>query len=163
VSFTSADGTRVPQVHLRAVGADCVPPAGGGDGPGGGGGGGGPAADTTAPVVGGLRMTRVRFAVARGRTARVARARRGSAFVFRLSEDARTAIAFKRCGTRRCTTAVGKLSRAGTRAGTNRVAFTGRIGRKALRPGRYRATVTAADRAGNVSAPRTIRFRIVRR
>jgi Tol biopolymer transport system component len=163
VSFTGADGTLVPQVYLRAVGADCVPPAGGGGGEGPGGGGGGPAADTTAPVVAGLRMTRTRFAVARGRTARATRARRGSAFVFRLSEDARTTIAIKRCVRRRCAKTVAKLSRSGTRAGSNRVAFTGRIGRKALRPGRYRATVTATDAAGNVSAPRTIRFRIVRR
>ena len=166
VSFTSADGALLPQVYLRAVGADCVPPTGGGgEGPGGGGrgGGGGPAADTTAPVVSGLRMTRPRFAVARGRTARTARAPRGSAFVFRLSEDARATIAIKRCRGRRCAKAVAKLTRAGTGTGSNRVAFTGRIGRKALHPGRYRATVTATDRAGNVSAPRTIRFRIVRR
>ncbi len=76
---------------------------------------------------------------------------------------ARTTIAITRCRGRRCTREVAKLSRAGTRARRNRIAFSGRVGRKTLRPGRYRATVTATDRAGNVSAPRTIRFRIVRR
>ncbi|HEU5110106.1 MAG TPA: hypothetical protein VFT95_16310 [Micromonosporaceae bacterium] len=47
-------------------------------------------------------------------------------------------------------------------SGTSRVRFTGRIGKRALRPGRYRAVLTATDAAGNRSAPRTTRFRVVR-
>jgi len=39
----------------------------------------------------------------------------------------------------------------------------GRIGAKALRPGRYRAVITAVDAAGNRSAPKTVRFRIAAR
>ncbi len=39
------------------------------------------------------------------------------------------------------------------RPGANRVPFTGRIGRRALRPGRYRLTVTAIDPARNASKP----------
>ncbi|HEX2234019.1 MAG TPA: hypothetical protein VHG69_11735, partial [Thermoleophilaceae bacterium] len=48
-------------------------------------------------------------------------------------------------------------------AGANAVPFSGRIGRRALRLGRHRLTVQATDAAGNDSARRTKRFRIVPR
>ncbi len=47
-------------------------------------------------------------------------------------------------------------------AGRRSVAFSGRIGRSALRAGRYVATVAAVDLAGNVSTSRQARFTIVR-
>lgn len=61
-----------------------------------------------------------------------------------------------------CTRLVTKatLSRS-ARAGLNKVAFTGRVRGRALRPGRYRASFTAATTAG-VSAPRALSFKIVR-
>jgi hypothetical protein len=64
---------------------------------------------------------------------------------------------------RRCTIlrSVGRFSRASA-AGQNGVAFSGRIGRRRLSPGSYRLTITAKDAAGNVSKPKSIRFRIVR-
>ncbi|HET8821953.1 MAG TPA: hypothetical protein VFM57_10435 [Thermoleophilaceae bacterium] len=40
--------------------------------------------------------------------------------------------------------------------------FSGRIGRRKLRPGVYRARFVAADAAGNRSRTATVRFRIVR-
>jgi len=46
--------------------------------------------------------------------------------------------------------------------GADSVKFSGRIGRRALRPGRYRATITATDPSGNGSKPRSVSFRIVR-
>ncbi|HZB77691.1 MAG TPA: hypothetical protein VE526_15780 [Solirubrobacteraceae bacterium] len=55
------------------------------------------------------------------------------------------------------------LTRADTRAGRNRVAFTGRVGRRTFPSGRYRATVGATDAAGNRAVPRRVRFRIVER
>ena len=55
----------------------------------------------------------------------------------------------------------GTLKRMGTQ-GQNSVRFTGRIGRRALRAGRYRAVIRATDAAGNRSAPSLTRFRIVR-
>ena len=55
------------------------------------------------------------------------------------------------------------LTRKGLAAGLRRIKFTGRIGRRALKPGRYRALVTATDAAGNKSAAARPRFRIVRR
>jgi hypothetical protein len=51
-------------------------------------------------------------------------------------------------------------------AGQNSVAFSGRYRKKgrvrSLKPGRYRATLTARDAAGNVSAGRRLSFRVVR-
>jgi hypothetical protein len=57
---------------------------------------------------------------------------------------------------------MGTLSRAG-KQGANSHRFSGRIGRRALRPARYRASLTATDKAGNRSSVRRVRFRIVRR
>jgi hypothetical protein len=47
--------------------------------------------------------------------------------------------------------------------GRNSSPFSGRIGRRKMRPGRFRATFAATDKAGNASGPSRIRFRIVRR
>jgi hypothetical protein len=62
----------------------------------------------------------------------------------------------------RCTRLVlqGTLRRT-RRAGRTSTPFTGRIGRRALAPGRYRATVRATDTAGNVSRPHWIDFTVV--
>jgi hypothetical protein len=48
-------------------------------------------------------------------------------------------------------------------AGLNRIAYSGRVGRTKLRPGTYRATLTATDAAGNRSRARTVSFRVVKR
>jgi hypothetical protein len=54
----------------------------------------------------------------------------------------------------------GALTRSG-RAGPNTVAFSGRIGSRALAPGFYRATIKATNTAGS-SPPRRTTFKIVR-
>jgi hypothetical protein len=64
----------------------------------------------------------------------------------------------------RCT----RLSLAGTltrraKAGANKASFSGRLGRRALALGVYRATATAVDAAGAVSASRHVTFTIARR
>jgi hypothetical protein len=41
--------------------------------------------------------------------------------------------------------------------------FSGKIGRRRLKPGRYRATLVATDAARNASKPKRLRFRVVRR
>lgn len=56
----------------------------------------------------------------------------------------------------------GPLLRRQGRRGLNRLRFTGRIGRRALRPGRYRLLVRATDAAGNRSKLRRRGFRVVR-
>ena len=45
--------------------------------------------------------------------------------------------------------------------GLNQIPFSGRIGRRALPPGRYRAAFTAANTAG-FSSPSALSFRIAR-
>ena len=50
-----------------------------------------------------------------------------------------------------------------SKQGANKVAFSGRIGSKALRPGRYQATLSATDAARNSSKPKTITFRVVKK
>jgi DNA-binding beta-propeller fold protein YncE len=141
-----------------------------------------PGADTRRPTVSGFTVTPRRFRVARKATA-IDAARRGAQFRFGLSEAASSRIVIdralpgrrvgRRCKPathrlrrhRPCTrfTRAGTLRRANRPAGLNRVPFSGRIAKRALAPGHYRATTTATDRAGNVSQPRRLRLRIVRR
>lgn len=162
-------------------------PGGGGGGPGGGSGGGPsgtpPTPDRTPPVVTGLRLTRTRFRVGATPTAvAAARTPAGTTVRFTLSEPSRVTLVVERAvrgrrsgaacvrptaklrGRRACTryVAAGTLRRAAA-AGAVRVAFTGRIGRRALRPGVYRLRVAAVDAAGNAGAARTARFRVVAR
>ena len=124
-------------------------------------------------------MTRRRFAVSPRATAIRAASLRGSAFVYRLSEPATVTIAIDRrlAGRRgaggRCLAPPrrrgrrciryrrrGALVRA-ARAGPVRTAFSGRIGRWAMAPGTYRATLRAGT-AGRLSAPRSTTFVVVR-
>lgn len=57
---------------------------------------------------------------------------------------------------------VGNLSRRSVRAGRTRIAFSGRIGKRALKPGKYRVRVRASN-AGGTSRWVRLRFRVVRR
>jgi hypothetical protein len=167
------------EVLLRALKPTCAPPPVPGPPPGPGPGTG---PDTTAPQITGAKLSRKRFRVGRRATARIA-AKRGTAFKFTLSEAATVTIALKKAAkgrkkagrcvkptrtlrTRKACTrfvAKGKLTRGGVPAGAVRVKFTGRVGRRALRPGRYRAVLRATDAAGNRSAPVKLAFRVVRR
>jgi hypothetical protein len=139
--------------------------------------------DRTKPAVSRFSMSRKRFRLGKRRTPRTAATPRGSAFRFRLSEGADVTITIhralsgrrvgKRCRKptrrlrkrRKCTRYVrrGTLRRRKLAAGSRRVAFTGRIGSTKLKPGRYRATISATDAAKNRSASRRTSFRIVRR
>ncbi|MDQ3729927.1 MAG: hypothetical protein M3355_10105, partial [Actinomycetota bacterium] len=131
-------------------------------------------ADTVAPKILRLSMTRKRFAVARFRTPVAARLRRGTTFRYILSEPGKIAFriqrALRRRGTcrRRCTRyrTVGTLRRRTTRLPDvlrARLRFSGRIGRRPLRRGRYRVVAIAADFAGNRSRPRVLKFAVGRR
>jgi hypothetical protein len=139
--------------------------------------------DVTAPVLSKLSLSRKRFAVGKGRTAVKARkSPTGTKIRFTLSEAATVKLTFqarkrgfkkgRRCVAkrpkgkkrpRRCARFVGK--RALTRklkAGKNSVTFSGRIGKKALRAGRYRVLVQATDAARNRSKAKALAFRVVR-
>jgi len=57
---------------------------------------------------------------------------------------------------------IGSITQAVT-PGRNEIVFTGKIAGRNLSPGRYRATLTVRDTAGNLSAKRRINFRVVGR
>lgn len=138
--------------------------------------------DTIVPVISALTLSHRTFRVGRGPTALAAAAPRGTTLRYRLSEAATVTFAFarkapgRRKGSRcvapkarlrhakRCTRYVsdGRLTRAG-QLGAGAVAFSGRIGRRALRLGAHRVTLTAKDPAGNVSRGARLAFRVVRR
>jgi uncharacterized delta-60 repeat protein len=113
-----------------------------------------------------VRVTNRAFAVGRKATPRVGQAqaalrrKRGTAFRFRLNRTATVTIRIKRLANSRKTRVV-RLKRV-AHAGGNRVRFSGRVGRRALRPGRYRARLAGIDLTGSRSKPRTVRFRILR-
>jgi hypothetical protein len=116
--------------------------------PGGPGGGTptGPTGDAK-PVISRFRMAHRRFRVRR----------RATSFKFRLSEPGRGRIVIRRRGKK-----VGEISRRGLDAGSNTIAFSGKIGRRKLRPGEYAAVLIVTDRAGNRSLPALIEFRVLR-
>ena len=153
-------------MYLRSFQANCgdASPAG----PGGGGGnpgdqpGGNPAtADKTAPVLSRAKVSRRRFRVGRAATALAAAAKSGTVLSFRSTEAGSLSIRFDRALPRR------RFRRAGTvtrriRAGNGKVALTGRLGRKRMAAGTYRATLVATDAAGNRSKPVRVKFTIVK-
>jgi hypothetical protein len=153
--------------------------------PGGGGGGGGSHPDVVAPTLSATSLTNKTFAVNRkgkAEKAVAAAAKRGTTIRFTLSEAAKVRVLIesatsgrkvgKTCAkptrknrkAKRCTRyrRSGAFDVAGTK-GANRHAFSGRIGAKSLKPGRYRATLTATDAAGNRSAAKRLSFKVVKR
>ena len=145
--------------------------------------------DRTAPTVK-AKLTNARFRVGRvPKAKRGARKRKrvpaGTTFRVTLSEPAAFTIRIirmtagvrsgkkcvkptrrtRRAGQRkRCTRlkTVGRLNTRAGKQGRNNVRFSGRIRRKALAPGRYRARITATDAAGNRSRPARLSFRVVK-
>jgi hypothetical protein len=149
--------------------------------------GGGSTADRTPPVLSRVSLTNQRFRRSARATATTA-ARRpanaakvGTTLRFTLSETATVTVAFERASSGRrlgtscqaptarlrahkpCTRYVhaGTLTRRALRAGARQIAFSGRLGAKALAPGSYRVTLIATDAAGNRSRPHRLSFTIV--
>ena len=141
-------------------------------------------------MVSSFSLSNAVFRVGRSATPLAAARPVGTRFRFRLSEDARIAIAIERKlpgvrvryrGSLRCLartprnlspqgprTRCTRYESAGTlrrraAAGRGSVAFSGRMGRRALAAGEYRATIRATDSTGKRSAARRIGFRIVKR
>jgi hypothetical protein len=145
-------------------------------------------ADVVAPQATAYRVANRVFVVGAASTplfglaARAKPRPQGTTFSYRLSEAAtvvivisqqapgrrkdKTCVAPRRslAKARKCTRLIteGTLTRT-SKAGVNRVAFSGRIGSRALSPGVYQATLTATDEAKNTSTPRTVVFTIVKR
>jgi hypothetical protein len=131
-----------------------------------------------APRITGFGITNRVFApTLLGRGAQV---RRGTRFRYTLSEPARVAIGIERAlpgrrvgrrcrrptrrnrARRRCIRFVRTgVLRAQKQAGRQTTPFSGRFRRRALRPGRYRARISATDALGARSAERRLNFRIV--
>lgn len=125
-------------------------------------------ADRVAPKLSKLRLSRKRFRVGRGATARSAAVRRGTVIGYTLSEPASATLRIERRKlVRKGGKRVRRYRKAGTlkrkgQAGRRRVKFSGRIGKRALKPGLYRLTITVKDSAGNAGRPRRLFFRVVR-
>jgi hypothetical protein len=139
-------------------------------------------APTPTPAIRAASLSARRFRVASQSTAVAARAPLGTTFRFTLSAAASVQIALTRpaAGVRsgpRCVTptralrrahargclrslGVGTLARTSEALGTDRVPFTGRIGRHALAGAHYTATLTARNAAG-ASKPVSLAFVIV--
>jgi DNA-binding beta-propeller fold protein YncE len=119
----------------------------------------GPAPDTQAPVISGLAVSNARFRVGAAATPLAARrAPVGTTFRYALSVPAAVSVAIQRSRGRRWVRA-GALQRVG-RLAANRLRFSGRIGRRKLAPGRYRAVFTATDAGGNRSSGARVSFRV---
>jgi hypothetical protein len=183
-ALTTLVGPRVDseQGYLRVFDRDCgrpgppAPPGGGKQPPA--------VTDTVAPVLSKVRLTRKRFRVGPKRTPIAARAGRGTVLRLTSSEAAKLTLRIERPRPGRRTTVKGRrvckpvkrrpkrractaYRREGTLtrrvvAGPNRIALSGRIGRKALRRGKHRLTLIATDAAGNRSRAVRLAFRIVR-
>lgn len=89
----------------------------------------------------------------------------GRAFRFDLSEPARVTFSVERAvrdrrskATRFAPSGAFAMSRA---AGSNSINVPVRVGKRRLRPGRYRATLLATDAAGNSSHPKRVAFRVL--
>jgi virginiamycin B lyase len=147
--------------------------------------GGGVTADTIAPDVLSARLTNKTFAVdpkGPAETAVAARARKGTSFVYTLSEASRVLFTIeaqqkgrkvgRKCqkpskknkSRKSCTRYVkaGTFAQAGA-AGANTKKFSGKIGRRTLKPGKFRATLLATDAAGNKSQVKRLSFAVVRK
>jgi hypothetical protein len=161
------------------IGADQVPPApvvvtppGGTPGP-----------DRTAPSFARLLLKPVRFVV----LAKGQRPKRGVAYktqvAFSLSEAAKVRAVVQVPATGRLVRGVCQkrtarnkkarscklwstlgvaFSRSFAKAGRFQLAFAGKLGKRALKPGKYRLALTATDAAKNVSHPKTIAFQILK-
>jgi hypothetical protein len=117
-------------------------------------------ADRTAPALSGVSLSRKRFRVGKARTALAAREKATGGTVLRFSSsEAGTlsiAIAKAKKGARPIATLTRSIS-----AAPGKVPLSGRIGKKPLRPGRYRLVLSARDAAGNASNPIALPFTIL--
>jgi hypothetical protein len=104
--------------------------------------------DSTPPVLSRAKLSAKRFKVAGKARAKL---------TFRLSEAAAVRITVLK-GAKALSPSVSIAASAGRTSRT----FTGRLGRKALKPGRYRLRIAAVDAAGNAAKPAVVRFRVVR-
>jgi 6-phosphogluconolactonase (cycloisomerase 2 family) len=112
--------------------------------------------DSKRPVISRASMSPRKF-VAGG--AHAARVRRGTKIRYRLSEKASVTFTVQRKHKRRWVKA-GSFKQRG-KAGRNTKPFSGRLRRRALKPGAYRMVLRGTDPSHNRSKPRRLGFRIL--
>jgi PKD repeat protein len=139
--------------------------------------------DTTAPKLSNVAFSPSKFKVSSKSTATSARkaTAKGSTLKFTLGERATVVVTIikprggvksgKSCKApskkhpvkhpRKCDLTVGTITRKNQAATADKLAFSGRIGHKALAKGKYKASLTATDTAGNRSKATTATFTIV--
>jgi hypothetical protein len=119
----------------------------------------------TTPALTSLRLIPSRFrvaAVARGaRTAKAGRPPAGTRIEFTLSQAAQVTFTVHRARPKRRWKKAGVFTRE-AQSGANSLRWGGRIGRQALKPGRYRLSAQAGSGNGPLSEQLRTRFRIVR-
>jgi virginiamycin B lyase len=167
--FTNETNNKIGRLTVDAP-SPPAPPSGGGGGGGGGGATNGtmpttPVNNAGTPQVSEVAVKPSRFRV--GARATAVSAKTGTTITFLLTKDATATLSFdqavqgRRRGSgcvrinrrningRKCTRFIprGILTRAALQ-GLNAVPFTGRIGRRALKPGRYRVGVDGTDPEG---------------
>jgi hypothetical protein len=131
------------------------------------------ARDRTAPKLSRVRMSARAFRVAsqptRLRAGSARQIPRGTVFHLRVSEAASVSFAIARRTTARKHgkrvvryRASGTLRRTGLKKGAASVPFSGRLGKRALNPGRYRVRIRATDGSGNRSRAVTLKFKVLR-
>jgi secreted trypsin-like serine protease len=108
------------------------------------------APDAIAPVLSRVRLSKARVRVGRRVT-----------LSFRLSEAAAVTVTVLKKKGRRYRALSPRMQLAAD-AGTTRRRFDGRLGKRRLKPGRYKFSLRAVDAAGNVARAVTVRFRMVR-
>jgi hypothetical protein len=154
-------GSGVARRDMGALEAPAAPvvtkPGDGGSPPGGSQAAVVPAADLT---ISGLTVSPSRFAVGAGSKSRHSRMARGTRFRFSLSAAADVRLVIQR-GLHGRFHKVGTLARRAA-AGADSIRFSGRLAGRALRPGRYRALVSAVDGAGHRTVAQRVSFTIVR-
>jgi hypothetical protein len=143
-----------------------------------------PRTDTVAPVIIEAKLNRKTFTVGKRPTAVSAVVGDGAKVNYALSEAATVSFfvvraqpgllkgklcvaptaKLRKAKAKKCTRTVlvGTLKRK-VSAGAQTLVFTGRIGKKPLRPASYQMVLSAADAAGNRSKTRTLKFKVVRR
>lgn len=112
-----------------------------------------------------LRMTPRRFGVSHSRTSarrRNGRPAEGAFITWLMDEPATVRVSIRRPVTGHRTAPVMTLKRKAN-VGENTIRLSGRIGRRPLWPGRYRAVISGSSADGRKAAATTLPFRIVRR
>jgi sugar lactone lactonase YvrE len=118
------------------------------------------ARDRAAPSLRGVSLRPRRLRAAR-RGATIAALASGATLRYALSEPGVLTIAIERADRRGRYRALRGALRRTTTAGAHRLTFRARLAGRALRAGRYRLVLRAADAAGNRSAARRVAFTVV--